>query len=120
MRHPTVVGCFLALSLTVTTTATVLAAVPIAGTSEGAETTATVEIPERLTREEVRDLLSKLSDGQVRALLIRELDKEDGGRTYEERSSQHHKSPDMRGPFLAYDELIGKIGALSFAPEGAA
>ena len=82
MRHSTIVGCLLALSVTMVTTATVLAAVPIAGISEGAEATGTVEIPEQLTREEVRDLLSKLSDDQVRALLIRELDK-DAVDTYE-------------------------------------
>jgi small-conductance mechanosensitive channel len=60
------------------TTGTVQAAVSIAGIAGGAESADTqdVQLPEQLTREEVRDLLSKLSDDQVRALLIRELDKE--------------------------------------------
>jgi small-conductance mechanosensitive channel len=57
------------------TGATVQAAVPLVGASGGAEQTEPQEIPEELTREEVRDLLSKLSDDQVRALLVRELDK---------------------------------------------
>ena len=34
-----------------------------------------VEIPEDLTREEVRDLVARLSDDQVRALIIQQLDK---------------------------------------------
>jgi small-conductance mechanosensitive channel len=36
---------------------------------------ATVEIPENLTRAEVRDLIARLSDDQVRDLIIRELDR---------------------------------------------
>ncbi|GMQ77015.1 MAG: hypothetical protein BMS9Abin01_2322 [Gammaproteobacteria bacterium] len=76
MRYPTAVGCLLAVSLVMATTGTVQAAVPApAGGAESADTQ-DVQLPEQLTREEVRDLLSKLSDDQVRALLIRELDKE--------------------------------------------
>ena len=40
------------------------------------ETAATpVEIPENLTQEEVRDLVARLSDDQVRELIINQLDK---------------------------------------------
>jgi small-conductance mechanosensitive channel len=56
--------------------ASLSATIPGVGTSAGAASTDAPAIPEHLTREEVRDLLSKLSDDQVRALLIRELDKE--------------------------------------------
>jgi small-conductance mechanosensitive channel len=57
-------------------TAIVPTGVAGAASSADAKQTAAPEIPAQLTREEVRDLLSKLSDDQVRALLIRELDKE--------------------------------------------
>ena len=50
------------------------AAQVVPGTSTETQASA-VEIPENLTREEVRDLVARLSDGQVRELIIRELDK---------------------------------------------
>jgi small-conductance mechanosensitive channel len=60
------------------TTGTAQAAVPALGAAGGAESadTQAVQLPEQLTREQIRDLLSKLSDDQARALLIRELDKQ--------------------------------------------
>jgi len=78
MRYPTAVGCLLAVTLVMATTGTVQAAVPVLGIAGGAESADTqdLQLPEQLTREEVRDLLSRLSDDQVRALLIRELDQE--------------------------------------------
>lgn len=50
------------------------AAQMVPGTSTETQPPA-VEIPENLTREEVRDLVARLSDGEVRELIIRELDK---------------------------------------------
>ena len=40
------------------------------------ERPAAVEVPDKLSREEVRDLVARLSDAQVRELIIRELDKQ--------------------------------------------
>ena len=40
-----------------------------------AATEATVEIPDQLTRQQARDLVARLSDAEVRALIIAELDK---------------------------------------------
>ncbi len=40
-----------------------------------APTAAPVEIPEHLTQEQVRDLIARLSDDQVRELVISQLDK---------------------------------------------
>ena len=40
------------------------------------EESATIDVPENLTREAVRDLVARLSDDQVRELIIRELDKQ--------------------------------------------
>jgi len=51
------------------------AALPHSGGTVDTKQAAAPEIPAQLTREEVRDLLSKLSDDQARELLIRELDK---------------------------------------------
>jgi moderate conductance mechanosensitive channel len=44
--------------------------------SEPVETSAPAAVPEPLTREALRDLLARLSDAQVRELLIAQLDKE--------------------------------------------
>ena len=41
-----------------------------------AETAATVEIPENLTQDQVRDLVARLSDAEVRELIISQLDKQ--------------------------------------------
>ena len=41
----------------------------------GGEEPAAVEIPQNLTREQVRDLIARLSDDQVRELMINQLDK---------------------------------------------
>jgi moderate conductance mechanosensitive channel len=46
--------------------------------SEPVETSAPAALPEPLTREALRDLLARLSDGQVRELLIAQLDEEIG------------------------------------------
>ena len=46
----------------------------VPGTS-GEPTTTAVEIPENLTQEQVRDLIARLSDDQVRGLVISQLDK---------------------------------------------
>lgn len=75
MRHLTVTACLLALLVSLATAMSVQAAGLTAGSSGKAAKTGVAEIPEHLTRDQVRDLLSKLSDDQVRALLIRELDK---------------------------------------------
>jgi small-conductance mechanosensitive channel len=41
----------------------------------GAEQAATVELPQPLTREAIRELVARMSDGEVRALLVAQLDK---------------------------------------------
>ncbi|NIO26521.1 MAG: mechanosensitive ion channel [Gammaproteobacteria bacterium] len=68
-------ACLLAFSVLLGTTATASAALPLAGVSGSEQQTTLEELPDKLTKEEVRDLLSRLSDDQVRALLTRELDK---------------------------------------------
>ena len=75
MRRSSAAVCLLALLVTMATVFGVSAATP---TDVAAETNQALpeQIPAHLTREEVRDLLAKLSDDQVRALLIRELDKD--------------------------------------------
>ncbi len=50
-------------------------AVPGAGTEPGASETPAVTLPEDLTREEVRALLSRISDAEARQLLLQQLDK---------------------------------------------
>lgn len=70
-------ACFLAICVVMPAAMAAggLAALPQSGGKVGAQQTEVPEIPAQLTREEVRELLSKLSDDQARALLIRELDK---------------------------------------------
>ncbi|MCP4982807.1 MAG: mechanosensitive ion channel family protein [Gammaproteobacteria bacterium] len=52
---------------------------PITASAQMATSTteqpAPIELPDKLTREEVRDLIARLSDDQVRELIIRQLDK---------------------------------------------
>ena len=55
------------------TSAPVSAAIPVPGGS--GEPSVAVELPENLTREEVRDLVARMSDDQVRELIITQLDK---------------------------------------------
>ena len=43
--------------------------------AQSGDTPAGIEIPENLTREEVRDLVARLSDDEVRELIIQQLDK---------------------------------------------
>ena len=43
--------------------------------AQEAEAAAPIEVPENLTRAEVRDLVARLSDGQVRELIIQQLDR---------------------------------------------
>lgn len=78
MKTPKVVSWLLGGSILVATTLSVQGAVPTPGASARSNSSEAqeVQIPENLTRDEVRDLLSRLSDDQARALLIRELDKE--------------------------------------------
>ena len=42
----------------------------------GGDTSTSVEVPDNLTREEVRDLVARLSDAEVRELIILQLDKQ--------------------------------------------
>ena len=58
----------LAIAVWLGVAAPTLAAAPAAGV-------AAPELPESLTQEQIRDLLSRLSDAEVRALLIQQLDK---------------------------------------------
>ncbi len=51
------------------------AAPPTQIAQSGPEADAPPPLPERLTREEVRDLISRLSDEEARQLLLRQLDK---------------------------------------------
>ena len=43
--------------------------------AQSGEESGSIEIPENLTHEEVRDLVARLSDDQVRELIIEQLDK---------------------------------------------
>ena len=80
MRRPTVSywvpGLWvLALLLSLTAAMNTQAASSPAGGSGDAVKAGVQDLPDHLTRDQVRELLSKLSDDQARALLIRELDK---------------------------------------------
>ncbi len=66
----------LALALVLAWFGSSLGATPLSNLSgEEAATALQSELPRDLTREEVRDLLSRLSDDQVRAVLLAQLDK---------------------------------------------
>jgi small-conductance mechanosensitive channel len=69
-RHGLIAGLLLA-ALACITPARAQYPVPATGSGEPAAT----ELPERLTRAEVRDIVSRLPDDEVRALLIGQLDK---------------------------------------------
>ncbi len=120
MRFPTALAGLLAVSISVATPGSVAAAVP--GVSAGAEPAAaeSVELPERLTREQVRDLLSKLSDDQVRALLIRQLDKvavDSGAGARSEDADTIKQIHDMAETArLQLARVLGSWGALSALP----
>ena len=69
---PTLAAVFVALSITVAGwNPAALAQIPGAATS----TDTAVEIPEEFTKEQVGDLVARLSDEEARDLLIRQLDK---------------------------------------------
>jgi len=63
------------LAVAATLVALLVASAPAYSASSDRATAAPVELPENFTRQEVRDLIARMSDDQVRALIITQLDK---------------------------------------------
>ncbi len=63
------------LAVAATLVALLVASAPAYSASGDGATAAPVELPENFTRQEVRDLIARMSDDQVRELIIAQLDK---------------------------------------------
>jgi len=92
---------------------------PLPSSSEPAtEQAQPVVLPEHLSRGEVRDLLSRLSDDQVRQLLLQRLDKvadQDAKATADDESQMstfHEKLAAMHGRLLLMGSAIGELPSL--------
>jgi small-conductance mechanosensitive channel len=83
-----------------------------AGPSAGADKAAPVELPQPLTREAIRELVSRLSDAEVRGLLLAQLDK--AAAPAADRAS----APMATGLAANMDRSRGEIGAVLRAAPG--
>jgi len=63
------------MAVAATLVALLVASAPVYSAFGDGATAAPVELPENLTRQEVRDLIARMSDDQVRELIIAQLDK---------------------------------------------
>ncbi len=81
----------------------------IPGTQAETSSEKPVELPKNLTQEQVRDLMSRLSDTEVRELLIRELDKAAQQSTSGQAASEQDITQRMEAASQQLKERLGKM-----------